>query len=880
MEMDLLSQAWGKLDRAGSGARLSLVGHSLDVAAVLEALLGQTLLRERLAVLAGRPTLSSLTCRRLGALAFLHDVGKASLGFQSKSLQADDQLRLLQRLRGRRAECGHTVVAAPFFSRDARNARYVALREALGVDRLFDWGQDGGDEAFTLWLAAISHHGNPITLGDLRHDLTWTWQPSPDDAYDPLHTIVELRQVLDVEFAEAFEAGEPLPGAAAFVHGFAGLVSLADWIGSRPTPDFFPYDLGAGLGRAPASRARARQTLQRMLLDAAAARKALLDHPKAFEDVFPFPPRPVQAHMARDDLGAVVIVESETGSGKTEAALWRFKALFEREEVDGLAFFLPTRVAATQIQERVQRFIDSVFPDPQSRPNVVLAVPGYRRADGEEAVEVLAGFEVLWPDSDDPDAAARRWAAEHAKRYFAAGCAVGTVDQLLLSGLRVSHSHLRASALLRSLVVVDEVHASDAYMTELLRGVLERHVAAGGYAVLLSATLGGATRDRLLAVRSGGRPTRKVPAPDHVDVPYPAISDARSITAVPSTAPAKTVHVELAPCAASAEEVAQRVAREARIGGRILVIRNTVRLARATQQALEAELSLEHPGWLRVEGQVVMHHGRYAAADRRRLDEAVERAYGKDCPARDCVLVGTQTLEISLDCDADLLVTDLAPMDVLLQRIGRLHRHEHERLAERNAARVVVLVPETRDLARQVRGGPYGFGDKRPYENVLAVEATWRALEACPQLEIPSQNRALVEAATDPARLEELARQLGQGWPDHYNELVGLRAARGGAAHAVALRWSTPWDQSGFVGGEERVRTRLGLDTRRVRLSRPAPSALGAVLEELPVPATLWPVGCDAEIAEVRVAEAAGLRFDIGDVSYVYDRLGLAREGD
>lgn len=863
------AHAWGKRDRSAEGRVLPLADHCLDVAAVVRRLLGLPNIRRRLARLGDRDDLSALDVERLSALAFLHDVGKCSLGFQSKALSTRARTELLRRAGGGWHECGHTTIVTPFFSRDPRDARAADLRDALGVDRLFDWGESS---AFELWLAAVSHHGEPIRLADLRH-VEWTWRAAPDDSYDPREAVVELRKVLDTACGAAFAAGEGLPDAAAFTHGFAGLVSLADWIGSNAKVDFFPYDLAHGIERDAGARERADTVLRRMRVDMSPARATR--RADNFETVFGFSPRPLQIAASDPELGPIVVVESETGSGKTEAALWRFRTLFERGEVDGLAFFLPTRVAATQIHDRVHRCVSKLFPEAQTRPNVVLAVPGYVRADGENAIEVLPQFEVLWPDSGDPDAPARRWAAEGIKRYFAASVAVGTIDQLLLSGLRVSHSHLRAAGLLRHLIVVDEVHASDPYMAELLRGVLERHVAAGGHAMLLSATLGNATRERLLSV---GR--RRGPAePGHESVPYPAISDAKALRPIAAFGPEKHVDAELSALAEHPSALAARLVDAVAAGARVLVIRNTVRLAHATQLALEERLAPDAAAWFRTADQIAMHHGRYAALDRVLLDREVERLYGKGAPAGARVLVGTQSLEISLDCDADLLVTDLAPVDVLLQRIGRLHRHERARPSACSRARVVVLTPETRELGAHLRGGRLGFGPRSPYENVLAVEATWRELERRGTLTIPKDNRELVEAATDPMRLEALARALGGAWPDHWSELIGRSAARGAAAHAVALRWSTPWEDSGFGDLGERIRTRLGLDTRRVRLSRRVRSPFGHDLDELQIPAVLWPTGCEDELAEVVASDASATTITLGGNTRLrYDRLGLRHE--
>lgn len=138
---------------------------------------------------------------------------------------------------------------------------------------------------------------------------------------------------------------------------------------------------------------------------------------------------------------------------------------------------------------------------------MLLAVSGYVRVDDAQAHKILPGFEVLWADNPDEAEAHTRWAAENPKRFLAAQIAVGTIDQALLSNLQVRHAHLRSAALLRHLLVVDEVHASDAYMTALLRSVLEVHLAAGGHALLMSATLGSVARFQL--------PARQSPAARH-----------------------------------------------------------------------------------------------------------------------------------------------------------------------------------------------------------------------------------------------------------------------------------------------------------------------------------------------------------------------------
>lgn len=230
--------------------------------------------------------------------------------------------------------------------------------------------------------------------------------------------------------------------------------------------------------------------------------------------------------MADESLGPVVVLEAETGSGKTEAALWRFLHLFAQGEVDSLYFALPTRFAATQAYKRVCAAFARAWP---KVPLVVVrALAGYAAADGACA-RPLPDFQVLW--SDDPlDAeAGRRWAAETSKRFLAAPVAVGTVDQALLGTLQVKHAHLRHALAARSLLVIDEVHASDAYMGVLIEQLINAQTTLGGHTLLLSATLGATGRARYVA--AGNRNALHLPTLAACVLPYPAISDTAGLRA-------------------------------------------------------------------------------------------------------------------------------------------------------------------------------------------------------------------------------------------------------------------------------------------------------------------------------------------------------------
>ncbi|MHB1621433.1 MAG: CRISPR-associated endonuclease Cas3'' [Sulfuricella sp.] len=476
--------AFGKLERDDFGTVIGwhpLVDHMIDVAACFECLSACHSIRRAMEKAAGRE-LDERDIARLSVLVFLHDIGKANSGFQAKRWKKPQDIPRVWPL-----HAGHGIEAVKlFYDSNARQAI------ELLIEQICAWG----NAADSLLIASISHHGRPIkdNPGDWNKNI---WKQVAG-AYDPAAELHDIGKRVAAIYPQAFESGgKPLPDAPAFGHLFAGLVQLADWLGSDT--DFFPFSK-EGEDRAVTAMEKAREAISVIGLGAEDWRSKLNDRAPTFADTFDVsdPPRPIQAAMSDDQLGPLVILESETGSGKTEAALWRFVHLFRAGAVDSLYFALPTRVAATQIYNRVQAAVKNLWP--KNSPLTVLALSGYdTRADGGK-VHLRLGFDVLWSDNPDDAKAQRRWAAESAKRFLAAPIAVGTIDQALLGALQVRHAHLRHAMLARSLLVVDEVHASDPYMTVLLEHLLKAHLNNGGHALLLSATLGSSARNRYLAL--------------------------------------------------------------------------------------------------------------------------------------------------------------------------------------------------------------------------------------------------------------------------------------------------------------------------------------------------------------------------------------------
>ena len=866
--------AWAKSPNrkgaTGSGW-LSLIDHSIDVAAVAEALANLPTIRARLGSLAGRD-LSDVDIARLCFLVGLHDAGKVNHGFQA-------------RLAGKKPDAGHigplwVLLGSVPLTMEGRRLRRDVLR-ALMASRWRSWFADTDAEC-GFWSVILAHHGT-LPAHDAPRSDPRLWRGR--DGYDPLASLEVVAEILaDMFSRRAFAPDhDHLPDRSRFQHAFAGLVTLADWLGSDGTV-FGSEREGAPSGRSRVrwARQQAAALMNRRWFDPGRAREAAAQCSMDFGTLFPHvpaprTPRPAQVALLEASLprpGQVTVLEAETGSGKTEAALIHFLRLFRASEVDGLYFALPTRAAAVQIHRRIRQTLGGWLG--AAAPPVGLAVPGYLRADDHEGERLPQSFDVLWPDEADRD---RTWAVENAKRYLSGAVMVGTVDQLLMGGLRVGHAPFRSGPMLRLLLCVDEVHASDAYMTELLRNVLDQHRAAGGHAILMSATLGSLARLRLL----GGR-VEAHQAADAVRAaaePYPSMqTSGGELQALPGDRRAaceKRVAVEVLNPEMDDGPLLARLKAAAAAGAAVLFIRNRVDDARRTVQQLE---EIGAP-LLRCRGRTAPHHGRFAPEDRRLLDDALERALSPRESRDGVVAVTTQTAEQSLDIDADWLVTDIAPGDVLLQRIGRLHRHDRGRAAGFEAPRVTVLAPTPDQLVGglsergEVRRGRTILGLGRVYPNIVGILATRAWLVERGQIRIPDDNRQLVETATHCAGLVEFADDRLRGpWPAHLRDVEGKNGAAATAARVVEIDWHEGLTENQPVV-DGRASTRLGLRDRRVELPEPCSGPFGQPVRVLNVPGWMVEGESDDAVPASVSARDGEIRFRFGSRAFRYDRLGL-----
>lgn len=371
----------------------------------------------------------------------------------------------------------------------------------------------------------------------------------------------------------------------------------------------------------------------------------------------------------------ILIIEAPMGEGKTEAALAAAEIMAERSRRGGLFFALPTQSTSNAMFSRILAWTKALGLD---EPHTIDLLHG-KKAANEQYRELL-----IYGESEstlEPGVVVHEWLKGRKKAIFA-DFLIGTVDHLLMMALKQKHVMLRHLGIANKVVIIDEVHAYDAYMDTYLCRVLNWLGVYRVPVIILSATLTKTKRSELLnaylnmqeqsiqeAELLNGTSKKAVTSQTISDA-YPLITytDDKIVHEIPVTASSRRVDVRLR-CVTD-EEMLIELSEKLTGGGVAGIIVNTVKRAQQLYSLLKEQ------------GEYVwLFHSRFTAADRGAIEKKVMDALGKDSTHRpnQLVIVGTQVLEQSLDIDFDILVSDLAPMDLLIQRIGRLHRHERQR---------------------------------------------------------------------------------------------------------------------------------------------------------------------------------------------------------
>jgi len=389
-----------------------------------------------------------------------------------------------------------------------------------------------------------------------------------------------------------------------------------------------------------------------------------------------YKPRQVQCLIEQlPKTQGLTLIEASTGSGKTEAALayaWQLLAL---GLADSIVFALPTQATANAMLSRLEKAAPLLFAN---QTNVVLA---HGRANYQEHFinlkqacrpRTAQGDEEAWVQCGN-------WLAQSRKRVFLGQIGVCTVDQVLVSVLPVKHKFVRGFGIGRSVLIIDEVHAYDSYMYGLLEAVLEQQRLAGGSAILLSATLPYQQKAQLAKAWDC-----QLYAENKA---YPLISHCSNgktrpfdLTDRPEQHPKPTtVQLELikTPQLIPDDGFIQRILDAVAQNAQVCLVCNLVAVAQELYQQIAGQME---KGGRFTDDQCLLFHSRFIFAHRQKKEEAVLDLFGvtpkpADARRKGHVLIATQVVEQSLDLDFDWLITQLCPVDLLFQRMGRLHRH-------------------------------------------------------------------------------------------------------------------------------------------------------------------------------------------------------------
>jgi len=850
-------RAWGKTDAENLERKYHpLAHHCMDVAAVFIQMMNLPVVRSR-AEKTLKCKLTEIQIERLGVIAFLHDIGKLHPGFQVKGWP--NQFHKIPTR-------NHSVEGWSYLFSAFRDYEHPFHNT---ISQINNWGDSEGAIS-QLLASSIAHHGYPVKPPTNPKTRYWDQFLFDGVEYNWRCEAKLIDDLLHHWFHEAFEEiGHELPDIPEFQHYFAGLIALADWIGSDT--QFFEFSDSLSFDYKSIALNKASESLTKIGYD---TRKlvhiATTDFHKITGFQTPNAPQSIIGNLGPE--AQLTIFEAETGSGKTEAAFWRFMHLFSEGKVSSLYFAVPTRAAASQIHERIVKMVERGF---DTKPiEAVLAIPG-RLKSGKYTGTKLPDWKVLW--DDEGKECSVRWAAEHSTRFLTSMVSVGTVDQAMLAGLEVKHAHMRGSALARSLLVIDEVHASDSYMTTIQHNLLNAHLKTGGYAMLMSATLGSRARSIWLNDK----------IPDYATAckdPYPAvwIKGSNEPLGMVSNNESKSVRLKIVE-SMDPNITAFKAIEAAKKGARVLVIRNTVNYAVNTWRSIR-DSNLQSL-IMQVGGGPALHHGRFAVEDRLILDKAVVKSLGayKGRKPQGIIVIGTQTLEQSLDIDADFLITDLCPMDVLLQRIGRLHRHNLNRPDSFSIPQAIILAPE---------GGLDPFADESgKFENGIGVwedndgingiywdlaclELTLQMAKKNPDWKIPRMNRNLVESSTHPECIEKLLTEKGVSWQIYERKVDGTKLAEKMLAELNFLDRNSPFFDLNFPNSDEKVMTRLGEEGVVLSINPPQIGPLGENVSRIAIPAQ-WSKGIKEDIFNSVKQNKDELVLITGEKRFNYSREGL-----
>lgn len=701
----------------------------------------------------------------LGYLVSLHDIGKVEELFQWKW----PEMRAWMEQAGKKPEFAETKVRHEQTTAEALNGRL--------------WKEMGAEKSLRSFYAGVlgAHHQGKEGKGGSKHTKNSSF-------WNGLQAELEekMRHLFLKEDRVSFPPIEkPQKGPAGAL--LLGLTILSDWIASG---DLFA---DAETWFDPETTWRETEQKVEKFLEDSGLFGQEVDFGEKFTEVWPNIPRDglrglqeeIEALFAETkERISVVLIEAPMGEGKTEAGVYAALQMARQWKKHGFYVGLPTAATSNQMVGRMREFL--------------------ALHDLEDTVRLLHSMAWLVDDETpevqfhtEEEAYAARWLLP-VRRGLLAPYAVGTVDQAMMAVLMVKYGVLRLLGLAQKTLVIDELHAYDVYMSELIERLLEWCKALEIPVVLLSATLPPEKKAQMLSPYT----TEELPQT------YPSIttiteSGRTMVRQIDRTEKHAVVSVSLCPILQDPEQIARKAAELVQDGGCLCILLNAVDQAQTVYQTLKQQ------GF---DGETLLFHARFPAERRQEIEQQCIRWFGKDKSHRPekAILVATQVVEQSLDVDFDAMMTAVAPIDLLLQRVGRVFRHEDTpRPPQFQTPSLCVLIPQ--DLEDYQDVYPPCLRDQSIY--LLQGRATIRIPDDMPQLVADGYDMT----AAPPEELEK--------WMDHLMEEQVMSSAStqylirspGKGFSPIKTPSLTQFDdleQSGFLS----AKTRLGPPTKRIIL--------------------------------------------------------------
>lgn len=558
-------------------------------------------------------------------LTALHDIGKISPMFQKKR---EDLVTAEVK-----TELGLNFNVQDF---DHSQITYQAVMDSFGV-----WCADDTTQGIIASVLS-AHHG--YFKSDEGSYFDKNWQLEREDCIKYLAKVFKIEGTLQIE---------EHAGPAAMM--LCGLISVSDWIASDS--DFFNYHPEEPKDIYDYISTRTKIAENRINnLHMGSSKTVYTDFCKTFG----FMPNDCQIKSldAASELRhpMLIIVESPMGSGKTEAALGAYAAIKKRDNVHGLFYGLPTQATGNQMYPRVEEYLKKSLNDPAELHLI------HSNSDLNDDYHELK-IRSVGEDYHENVYASQWFCAS--KRGLTAQYGVGTIDQALMAVIRVRHMFVRLFGLSGKVVILDEIHAYDVYTETIIRCLLEWLSLCRTSVILLSATL---PEKKKCGLISSFNSCAEPPSVRYPCIFGTDIYGGRFETAIQHEKAEEPIIIK----PVKNEDISAQYLNS--INGCTAVILNTVHEAQKLYLAVKDVY----------DGELTLFHARFTLEDRINIERHIMDLYGKDGkrPIKGLV-IATQVIEQSLDIDFDRMITGLCPIDLLLQRAGRLHRHKRQRLCAR-----------------------------------------------------------------------------------------------------------------------------------------------------------------------------------------------------